>query len=137
MIRLHWAGESNIDIGAKIGYTEQQVSNIINSPEAKAILAELSANALDSMDEVAQELQLVAPIALKRKIDMLYCGDDRVADKAATDLLHMAGHAPTKRVQVTGQSVVEKEFEGLSPEEIRQKILNEVDGNGPDGRPLS
>jgi hypothetical protein len=141
MIRLHWAGESNIDIAARTGFTPTQVCNVLSSPEAQAILAEISASAFDSTKEVGQKLQLAAEEALDVKISLLHCGDLRVENSASTDLLYMAGHSPTKRIHVTGPSAVEKEFEGLSDEEIRQKVLSEFDdkskGNGPDGRPLS
>jgi len=140
MIRLHWHGLSNLEIAAKLGYTPQEVSNILNAPEALAILGEMRNLAIDTMGEVAAELQAVAPIALSRKIDLLGSSDDRVANTAATDLLHMAGHAPVKRLQVSQPTSAELKYEGLNEAELREKLLEELGGRpglGPDGKRLN
>jgi hypothetical protein len=142
MIRMHWAGDSNVDIAAKLGYTEQMVSNVLNSPESKEILAELKGETLDTMAEVQQEIALAAPLAIKRKIDLMYSGDDRVANSAATDILHMNGHAPVKRVQIDRGTAIEKKYEALNEDELRHQLevelgLRVAPGTGPDGRPLN
>lgn len=137
MIRLARDGNTNVEIAAQTGYSVQQVSNVLNSPEVQAVLQQLQESMLDSMAEVAQEIQLAAPLAIKRKVDLLFSGDDRVASGAATDLLHMAGHAPVKRVQVTGATAVEKKYEGLSDADMKRKLLEELEGDLGDQRVLN
>ena len=143
VVRLHWAGKTHVQIASETGYTPQQVMNIVNLPDAQAILTELSDGVHSSMQEVVAELQVIAPIALKRKFEKLYCGNDAVENKASSDILEMAGHMATRRVEVSTQSPLEKKFDGLSESKMRDKLFEELGlptsgpDSGPDGKPLN
>jgi hypothetical protein len=60
---------------------------------------------------------------------------------AATDVLHMAGHAPVRHVKLERTSPTERKYADKSDDEITTLIENDLGiaslGNGPDGRPLS
>lgn len=154
MIRYHWAGLSHDEIARKLNYSAQQVRNIINSDEVQEIIAQLREAALDSIDEVQQDLQLVAPLALQKKIELLDSPDQRVANRASTDLLYMAGHMPIKRYQLEKPSEVSRKYEGMTDEQIAQHLVLSLtqgealvqssggenssnDNSGPDGKPLN
>jgi predicted transcriptional regulator len=149
VIRLFWAGHTYVEIADKTGYSNQQVMNIIHNEESQEILSQLQGAALDTADEVQSELALIAPAVLDKKIRLaLSSADDRVANSACTDLLHMAGHSPVKRITVDRASEVQKKYEGLSEEQLREKLLESFSpkgagegrtsegGRGPDGNPL-
>jgi predicted transcriptional regulator len=144
MIRLFWAGHTYVEIADKTGYTSQQVMNVLHSEESQEILSQLQGNALDTADEVQSELALVAPAVLDKKIRLaLSSPDDRVANSACTDLLHMAGHSPVKRVTIDRANENQKKYEGLSEEQLREKLLESFGqggvvgrDTGPDGNPL-
>ena len=133
MIRLRWLGYDNIEIAQRTGYPPDSIGKILNLPDSKAIFEELQAQVLDTTAEVAQELQLAAPLAAKRMTDLLVSGDDRVAFVAAKEILHMAGHAPIKRVAIAQATRIEKDYDGLNDQQIRQKLLEDLtaDENGP------
>ena len=133
MIRLRWLGYDNIEIAQRTGYSPSQIGTILNSPDSRSIFEELQAQVLDTTSEVAQELQLGAPLAAKRLVDLMVSGDDRVAFVAAKEVLHMAGHAPVKRIAIAQVTRVEKEYDGLTEGQIRQKLLEDLsnDDAGP------
>lgn len=144
MIQRFWRGEKIIDIARALGYTEVQVGNIVRSAESQEILQQLQDATLDSMEEVATELQLAAPLAVKKKIDLMSCGDSAVENRAATDVLHMAGHAPVRRVQVSRSESIAKRYEDKTEDELRAMLASELGLTepppspvGPDGRPLN
>lgn len=139
MIRLFWHGQTYVEIAAQLGYTPQQVMNVLHTEDAREILAQLQGSALDSADEVQQEIALVMPAVVKRKIDIgLYSQDERVANQALTDIMHMGGHSPVKRIQLDRTSEVQKKYADKTEEELRKMISDGLDDDtGPDGRPLS
>jgi hypothetical protein len=126
MIRLRWLGYDNTEIAQRTGFTPEQISKVLASPDSKAIFEELQAAVLDTTVEVSQELQLAAPLAAKRMTDLLVSGDDRVAFVAAKEILHMAGHTPVKRIAIAQVTRVEKTYEGLDEQQMRQKILEDL-----------
>lgn len=134
MITLHLAGTSNIDIATKLGYTAQQVSNILNSEDARTIIEALNSETLNTMGQVATEIQLYAPEILRKKIDYaLHGSDDRVRNQAQTELLHIAGHVPVRQVILTKNDVLDK-FKDKTEDELRA-FVGGTD-RGPDGRLL-
>lgn len=142
VIRLFWAGETYVDIAQKTGYTPQHVMNIVKSDEAQEILQQLQNTSLDSMDEIHEALNDAAPEILSEQIRLaLRSPDERIRATVGRELLHMAGHAPVKRVTLDRASDVHKKYEGLTEEQLRDKLINELGGVGgsvgPDGRPLS
>lgn len=138
MVTLHLAGDSNTDIATKLGYTPQQVSNILNSPEVLEILTALKDETLNTMTQVQAEAQLYAPEILRRKINYaLHGSDDRVRNTAQTEILHIAGHVPVKHIVVNDHNTTLEKFKNQSDEELR-KFVNGSNPNsiGPDGRLL-
>lgn len=139
MVTLHLAGETNYNIAAKMGYTAQQVSNILNSPEVLEILAALRNETIDTMGQVQAEAQLYAPEILRRKIEYALKGDDaRVRNTAQTEILQIAGHAPVRRISVEAKSQLEEKYANKTEAELRALIKGEPlpADKGPDGRLL-
>lgn len=144
MIQLHWQGRDNSEIASALGFTPQQVSNVLNSPLARSLLDQLQNSTLDSMGEVNAELQLAAPIAAERLIHQLHSPNEVIANRAANQILDRAHGTPLKRVQVQATSQIDKRYEGKTEAEIRQAMLDELGSLGiieqqlgPDGKPLN
>jgi hypothetical protein len=111
--------------------------NVLHDQSAQEILAQLQDGAMDSMEEVHRQLNDVAPRVLRKKINLaLNSADEKVSNAACTDLLHMAGHMPVKRVRIEQPNDLDKKYEGLTEDEIKQKILDQLAGRGPDGKML-
>lgn len=137
MVTLHLAGDSNQDIANKLGYTAQQVSNILNSPDVLEILAALKEETINTMSQVQATAQLYAPEILRRKIDYALHGpDDRVRNNAQTELLHMAGHVPVRHIVVNDKNATLEKYKDKSDDELRALINGNEPGKGPDGRLL-
>jgi hypothetical protein len=138
MIRLHWQGESNTDIAMMTDYTPQQVSNILASAEAQELLAGLRAEVMDTMAQVQTDAQFVAPVLFENIVALaMHASDERVKLHANLAAIGIAGHVPTRRIQVVGDSIVAKKFEDMSEEEIRNSITGELaPAKGPDGNIL-
>lgn len=139
MVTLHLAGESNTDIANKLGYTAQQVSNILGCQDVREILAALNDETISTIGQVQAEAQLYAPEILRRKIDYALKGDDaRVRNTAQTEILHIAGHVPIRRVSIEEKSSINEKYKDKSEDELRAMIKGEPppSGIGPDGRLL-
>jgi predicted transcriptional regulator len=137
MIRLFWSGQTLAEIASKVGYTPQQVMNVVHSDHAKDILQQLQSAAIDSMEEVQDRINEAAPELLNKKLQhALYSSDEKVSNRACTELLHMAGHVPVQRVKIEREDAVSKKYEGLTEDELRNKLLDSIRDKGPDGRPL-
>ena len=138
-IRLHLAGKSHVEIAMLTDYTPQRVCDVLNSPEAQAIIQQMSDDVLEETAETVQRgLSDVAPGALNVLAKQIYSGDEKIAQGAAVHVLHMAGHAPVRRMRVEATSRAQKEYDKLSEDEIRQQLLKDLTGDiGPDGRPLN
>jgi hypothetical protein len=126
LIRLRWMGYDDTEIAQRSGYPVEQIRRTLNSSEAKEIFVELHSLTLDTMAEVAQELQLAAPLAAKRMAEHIFSGDDRVSLMASKDVLDRTGHVPVKRVSISGPTRVEKDYEGLNDQQIKQRLLEEL-----------
>lgn len=146
MVTLHLSGEGNADIAAKLGYTAQQVSNILNSPEVQEMLQLLKDETLNTMAQVQAEAQLYAPEILRKKIDYALRGDDaRVRNTAQTEILNIAGHVPIRHITVENKSMVIERYKDKSEDELRAMVRGEpapggagiADAQrGPDGKLL-
>jgi hypothetical protein len=139
MIRMFADGFSYVEIASETGYSNQQVMNILQSGPAQEILSQLQETVLDSMAEVHQRLNDVAPRVLDKKIrHALQDADMKVSNQACTDLLHMAGHMPVRQVRIEAGKVNDK-YAGMTEDEIRDKIIAELTqaSKGPDGSLLN
>jgi len=143
LIRLFWEGDSMATIAIKTGLPEHEIESLLTSDSAQAILQQLNDQTFDSMGDIEAAIQLGAVKAVKRKLDLIDSIDERVANSAATDILHMAGHAPVKRVRLERQSPTERKYANMTDDEIQLEIAQRLglpapgDANGPDGRPLN
>src|SRR6185369_14549896 len=99
-VKLHWDGMTNGEISKALNRSEAWVSTTLSSPEAAEIHKRIENRVLDSSVQVQVDLQAVAPLALSKKIQLLNSTNDAVANKAATDLLELAGHVPTRQVEI-------------------------------------
>jgi hypothetical protein len=139
IIRLHWQGESNTDIAMLTGVTPQTVSNIINSEEAQSILAGLQSDVMDTMAQVQTDAQFMAPKLFDNIIKMAESAtDERVRLHANLAGIGIAGHVPIKRMIVERESALQKKFEDMSEDEIRNSIAGDIGSSakGPDGNIL-
>lgn len=137
MVTLHLAGDSNVDIGNKLGYTAQQVSNILNCPEVVEILQCLKDESINTMSQVQAEAQMYAPEMLRRKIDYAMHGtDDRVRNLAQTEVLNLAGHVPVRHISVENKNTILEKYKDKTEEELRAIVTGAVPDRGPDGKLL-
>jgi predicted transcriptional regulator len=127
IIRRHFNFESGSEIALALGITQCLVSNVLNSEQGLEVVEQLWSRKFDSMLEVGQQLQAVAPYIVQEKIKLaLTARDERVKNTACTDILHMAGHVPVRRVEIDDLRPDSK-FSGKSEEEMRAMILEELD----------
>lgn len=137
MVTLHLAGESNADIGLRLGYTAQQVSNILNCPEVLEILSALRDESLNTMSQVQATAQLYAPEMLRRKVDYAMHGtDDRVRNLAQTEILNLAGHVPVRHISVENKNSVLEKYKDKTEDELRAIVSGTTNDRGPDGKLL-
>jgi hypothetical protein len=137
MVTLHLAGESNADIGLRLGYTQQQVSNILNCPDVLEILNAIRDESLNTMSQVQVEAQLYAPEILRRKIDYAMHGqDDRVRNTAQTEILNLAGHVPVRHISVETKNSILEKYKDKTEEELRAMVTGITSDRGPDGKLL-
>lgn len=132
MVRLYWMGETLMDIAATTGYSPSTVSKVINSENGQEILTQLQTKCFDSMLEVMNEAQAVAPELIREKIQLaLHSSDERVRTKNCTDLLQIAGHVPVQRV-VHETDTIDAQFKGKSPDQLRKELLDLISTPGAD-----
>lgn len=137
MVTFHLAGESNQDIAIRLGYTAQQVSNILNSPEVLEIIEALKAETLNTISQVQVEAQLYAPEILRRKIDYALHGtDDRVRNNAQTEILNIAGHVPVRHITVESRSAIQEKYKDKTDDDLRAFVTGATSDKGPDGKLL-
>ena len=131
-------GETINEIGTKFAIPTSRVQAILASPEAQEILSLLRDNVLNSMLEVNSMAQAIAPTIMERKIHLaLNSADERVQDKACTDLLHMAVGTPTKKVQISHTDPVTERHKDMSEDDLREALRRKLGVTGPDGRLLN
>lgn len=123
MIRLYWMGETLIDIGTITGYSPTTVSKVVNSDQGQEILTQLQSKTFDSMLEVMNEAQAVAPELIREKIQLaLHSSNETIRTKNCTDLLQIAGHVPVQRV-VHEADQTDAQFKNKTPAQLKQELL--------------
>lgn len=124
ILRL-WAhgGMTHAEVAAIVGCSSGLVSQVVGSPLAQELLGTLQDKILDTTLDVQQTLQAAAPLVMQEKLRLaLNARNESVRNSACTDIIHMAGHMPLRRMQIE-QTVEQKDkFEGLSEEQIREQI---------------
>lgn len=129
IVRLCWQGYTHAEIANFLGMSNAHVTLVLACDESQAMLAELRRHSINSMDEVQDEMQLVAPLAAREKIRLaLEANDERVRNIACSDILAIAGHSPVKRVSVERGDVEKEDISMLSEDEIRSRILADIVG---------
>jgi len=135
-VRLYWQGYNAGEIANFTGLTQQHVTLILNTDEAKAMLAQLKSHTINSIDEVQDEAQLAAPLCMREKVRLaLESSDERVRNVACSDILAIAGHSPVKRVVLDRQPADATQVEGLDENAIRNDILKDLFTDGPQKPP--
>lgn len=139
IIKLHNEGVSNIDIGLQMDYTPQQVSNILTSNAAKAMLEALRENAIDTMSEVQSQAQLHAPLMFEELVkDALTAPEPKIRLRAKEVVLGIAGHSTRNITIQRGKQDVD-DLNAKSDDELRAMLRGKKEketGVGPDGRLL-
>jgi predicted transcriptional regulator len=141
VVRLTWQGYSQQEIAEFLGVSSGHVSQVLGCDEAQAMLKQLTQHAISSMDEVQDEVQLVAPLVMREKIRLaLDAQDERVRNIACTDILAIAGHTPVKKLQIERNDPRQDELERKTPEELRaglRSLIGLKDEKGADGKLLN
>lgn len=126
VVKLHWEGMSNQDIARRFQKSDAWVSSILCSPEALEITKRLETHVMDTSIQVQTALQAAAPVALSRKIDLMFSGNDAVANKATQEILELSGHVPLRQIEIRRHDHIEEEFRGKSEADIRREILESL-----------
>lgn len=126
IIRLHLMGFSNDATAQMVGYTTQQVSNVINGPDGQDIIAQVQAAQIETFSQVQAMAQLVVPEVLNEKIRLaLSSADERVRTINCQQILEMTGNAGTKKLQVEINEGP-KNYETTTEEDLKNEILKAV-----------
>lgn len=127
VMQLHWAGWGNIEVAALTGYSPEHITNIIHSAEGEEIISRLKNHTMDTMADVADQIQAIAPAALDQKIKLaLDSPDEKLRSVNCHQLLEMAGHSGIRRVQVERRPAGAENYDGLSEAELRTKINKDL-----------
>lgn len=141
VVRRYWLGETKASIATEIGVSASTIDKILNHDKAIQVIAHLEANTLDTMLEVQTAAQAVALEAIDVKIQGLRSGNEALRQKCATELLGLAGHTPTRKIEIkSGDAVVDK-YKDKSELDLRRELLkmlntgeqNTTEDKGPDG----
>ena len=125
--RLYFQGYNNVEIAAATGLNFQYISQIINGPDFTTMLQELTERTLDTVIDVQQDAQAIAPRIFEEKVSLaLSAKDERVRNTACSDILEIAGHRPVTRMVVERAPSVRDELSDKTEEEIRLKILEDL-----------
>jgi|HubBroStandDraft_3_1064219.scaffolds.fasta_scaffold177425_2 transposase len=145
VIQLHVEGKTNREIAAAMDYSEQTVSNIINSSQGQSMIAAVCEESVDTMGQVRSFLQAHAPWLAEELVkEAISSPDLKVRHQAKVAALGMAGHIKTVNVNLN-TSHSDHKYEGMSEAELRQEIYGHrapKSNNpndplvGPDGKPL-
>ena len=92
-------GEKNVKIAEDLNISEAMVSYTRNSAIVQKEIAALEAKRDGTTVDIAQDIQEIAPLALKRVTEVLAKGTDKDSDmiKTAFGVLDRAGHSPVKK----------------------------------------
>lgn len=98
-------GEKNVDIAKDMNISPVMVSYTRNSHKVKALIAELESRRDGVSVDIAQDIQELCPLAIKRMGEMLAKGTEKDSDmiKIGFGVLDRGGHSPVKRsINVNG-----------------------------------
>jgi hypothetical protein len=122
---MHVCGFDNKEIAEKLGLSIPQISNILNSPQAKVEILRLSMKVQADTLDVHARLQLLASPALTVLADQVQNPqmDARVRQKAAFGILDRAGYTPVQKTlhmqaPSIDSDVHERMLEAVKDEEV-------------------
>lgn len=139
IMRLYWLGTKPIEIAKELGCSAATVGTVIHSDQGIALLAELEAKTYDSSLEVITLAQALAVEMLNKKAKLaLYSTDERVANRAASDVLGIAGHTPVHRVSIERPDALLEQYKDQTPAQLREALIKLKEHKpseiGPDGK---
>lgn len=127
MLRLHFQGLSNLEIASQLNVTPQHVSNVLCTPEAQELLAQLQENTLDTILDVQTQAQAIAPLVFEEKVRLaLTAKDEKVRTTNCKDILDIAGHMPVRRVVVETPDRQAERFDKMTIQELQAEMLGEL-----------
>lgn len=105
IVQLIVAGLNNKQIAAKIGCTPQTVSNVRNSPVARAQISRLRGEQEDEVVQAHSLLREAACDAAQRLVDCVQNenADQKLQTDVAFKVLGLAGIVPPRNVNVRGE----------------------------------
>jgi len=134
IVRMVVAGMRPHEIAEKTGYSQSQVSVIINSPCFLAEWNRLSNVADFDAAGVKQQLGMMADRALEVLDEDLHIEErgNKARQSAARDVLDRLGFGtkkPATTIKVEGDLVNKKEVKELSDEELLDEVMDLVEGD--------
>lgn len=95
------AGASVTEVAAKYDYDISRVSVVLRHPDAQQIMTTVLSMSADRLVDVTERLKYLAPEALNVKVELMrLAGAESLRDKAASDILSMAGFGSRKGIEV-------------------------------------
>lgn len=126
IIRRSYSLQSNIEIAAALGCSEQTVSNVINSADGIEILQRMLNRTLDTTIDMHLQIQAALPLIIEKKVETaLYGSDAKLRDKAQTDLMTVGGMTAATRLRVPEDEAALMPYKDLTEDELREKLLAE------------
>jgi len=121
-------GMSPDQIARGIGVSEYRVNRVVRSEQGREILERIHNKTIDTFGEVQAAVQAIAPVILYEKVATALNPevDPRVRNQAQTEILHMAGHSPVKRMALEVADPVADKYRGLSETDLRAAALSEI-----------
>jgi hypothetical protein len=119
------------------GYTEGQISRIMNSPCFLTELARLEAGADEDAAKVQEDIKKMAVRAVEVIDDQLNKPgiDPKVQQKAAFDVLDRAGHGKGKKRPITvggDLNVTQVNVDKMSDKDLREDVMDLIEGKDYD-----
>lgn len=122
VLHLHLQGMSMPNISEMLGegYSVAAVSRILRSSGARAIMDEWARRRVDTLVSIQDGAQAAAQMALDVKIKtMMTAKSEALRDKAATDILGIAGHKPVSRAIIESNTVSDPKYADKSEAELK------------------
>lgn len=125
VVRRIFLGESKTAIGMDLGISVNTIDKIIESDRGQQVFMSLEENTIDTMREVQATAQSVAMEAIHEKINIMRnSGNEQLRNRAATELLALAGHTPTQRVELTKKDAITDKYKDKSELDLRRELLS-------------
>jgi len=127
VLRLAALGKAPKEIAATLDASVEKVKAVMASPLFKRELLALQESMTEGMLDVRKELANLAPIALKKKEEILLTTQSQeLANKVAGDILDRAGHGAVMRQKVDVGGSVQVDHVHMTEAELRKMILGRV-----------